>query len=155
LYSWQTRWYWRTRRGNGGYDYYSIGDRSDKRCLSTLPRGPKSFKVLLLGIVNQKNLLDNAPPLSSSKFGLFSEIYTKSPNFGVQEAACGHALRQCVQAEFFAYLPRSVMRFVYPKGYANAFAPILRAGSSCIPGHRFFAYPKLHTPSRQLFSPKK
>ncbi len=78
-------------RGNG-YDYYFIGDRSDERRLSTLPRGPKFLNVLFLSTVDQKNLLDNASPLSSSKLGLFSEIYTKSPNFGVQEAACGHDL---------------------------------------------------------------
>ena len=48
----------------------------------------------------------------------------------------------CLKAGFFAYLPQSVMRFEYPKGYANAFAPISRDGSSCIPVTKIFAYPK-------------
>ena len=35
-------------------------------------------------------------------------------------------IRLCLKAEFFAYLPWSVMRFGYAKGYANAFEPIFR-----------------------------
>ncbi len=64
-------------------------------------------------------------------------------------------LRQYLKAEFFAYLPQSVMRFEYAKGYANVFVPIFRVGSSCIPVMDYFAYPKMHTPSCQLFSPQK
>ena len=46
----------------------------------------------------------------------------------------------CVKAEFFAYIPWSVMRFEYPKGYANAFAPFCSDGFCCIPVTTNFAY---------------
>jgi len=50
----------------------------------------------------------------------------------------GH--RSCVEAEIFAYIPWSVMRFEYPKGYANAFAPFCSDGFCCIPVTTNFAY---------------
>ena len=61
------------------------------------------------------------------------------------------AFRQCVQAEFFAY-PTT---FEYPFGYANVFTPIFLSARSCIARTAKFAYPKMHTPSRQLFLRQK
>ncbi len=54
--------------------------------------------------------------------------------------------RLCLQAEFFAYIPQSVMCFGYTKRYLNTFVPIILAEPGCIPDQKNFAYPKMHTP---------
>ena len=79
----------------------------------------------------------------------YPQGYDKSMTDGgmyEKKAACRDGRRLCLQAEFFAYPPQSVMRFGYSTGYANAFVPNIFPSSSCLPGETQFCTPTIAYP---------